>query len=194
MILVFTAQEAVIFLLGQAGLVHKGFIRPTNKACVTIINCGRKGYVNCMEIMEIIDMMEETVDKAPVVPLSGKILIDKEDILDYIQEMRLVFPDELKEAKWVKNERQRILSEAETKSEEMIKNAEEKMVQMVDENEITRQAYAKADAIENESKNYYAQQKDDFDQYVNDRLNTLEKNLEELVKTVQEQKMYFNNN
>ena len=150
--------------------------------------------MTCMEIMEIIDMMEETVDKAPVVPLSGKILIDKEDILDYIQEMRLVFPDELKEAKWVKNERQRILSEAETKSEEMIKNAEEKMVQMVDENEITRQAYAKADAIENESKNYYAQQKDDFDQYVNDRLNTLEKNLEELVKTVQEQKMYFNNN
>ena len=39
-----------------------------------------------MEIMEIIDMMEETIDKAPTVPLSGKILVDKEDILDYIQE------------------------------------------------------------------------------------------------------------
>ena len=55
-----------------------------------------------MEIMEIIDMMEETIDKAPVVPLSGKIVVDKEDLLDYIQEMRLVFPEEVKEAKWVK--------------------------------------------------------------------------------------------
>ena len=54
-----------------------------------------------MEIMEIIDMMEETIDKATVVPLSGKIVVDKEDLLDYIQEMRLVFPDEVKEAKWV---------------------------------------------------------------------------------------------
>ena len=61
-----------------------------------------------MEIMEIIDMMEETIDKATVVPLSGKIVVDKEDLLDYIQEMRLVFPDEVKEAKWVKEERERI--------------------------------------------------------------------------------------
>ena len=30
-----------------------------------------------MEIMEIIDMMEETIDKAPVVPLSGKIVVDR---------------------------------------------------------------------------------------------------------------------
>lgn len=150
--------------------------------------------MNSMEIMEIIDMMEETVDKAPVVPLSGKILIDKEDILDYIQEMRLVFPDELKEAKWVKNERQRILSEAETKSEEMLKNAEDKMVQMVDENEITRQAYEQASVIENETRNNIAQMKSDFNQYVNDMLGELENHLDVLVKKVQEDKMNFNNN
>ncbi len=35
-----------------------------------------------MEIMEIIDMMEETIDKATVVPLSGKIVVGKEDLLD----------------------------------------------------------------------------------------------------------------
>ena len=83
-----------------------------------------------MEIMEIIDMMEETIDKAPTVPLSGKILVDKEDLLDYIQEMRLVFPDEVKEAKWIKDERQRLLSEAESRADAMVKNAEEKMIQI----------------------------------------------------------------
>lgn len=147
-----------------------------------------------MEIMEIIDMMEETIDKAPVVPLSGKILIDKEDILDYIQEMRLVFPDEVKEAKWVKGERQRILSEAETKAQEMLKNAEEKMVQMVDENEITRQAYEKASVIDNETRNNAAQMKAEFDQYINDMLNDLERHLDVLIKKVQDDKANFNNN
>lgn len=150
--------------------------------------------MNSMEIMEIIDMMEEMVDKAPVVPLSGKILIDKEDLLDYIQEMRLVFPDELKEAKWVKNERQRILSEAETKSEEMLKNAEDKMVQMVDENEITRRAYEQVSVMENETRNSIAQMKGDFDQYVNDMLNGLEGQLDALIKKVQEDRINFNNN
>lgn len=146
-----------------------------------------------MEIMEIIDMMEETIDKAPVVPLSGKILLDKEAILDYIQEMRLVFPDELKEAKWVKGERQRILSEAEAKADEMIKTAEEKMIQMVDENEITRQAYEKASVIENDAKNFEAQMRAAADQYLNGMLNELERDLDVLIKKVQDDKMEYNN-
>lgn len=145
-----------------------------------------------MEVMEIIEMMEETIDKAPVVPLSGKILLDKEDILDYIQEMRLVFPDELKEAKWVKGERQRILTEAETKAEEMIKNAEERMAQMVDENEITRQAYEKANEIETSARNEATQLNAQFGQYVNDMLNDLEKRLEVFTKQVQDAKINFN--
>ena len=65
-----------------------------------------------MDIMEIVDMMEEAIEKASAVPLTGKVMIDKGELLDYIQEIRLVYPDELKEAKWVKEERQRILSEA----------------------------------------------------------------------------------
>ena len=145
-----------------------------------------------MEIMEIVEMMEEAIDKAPVVPLSGKILIDKEDILDYIQEMRLVFPDELKEAKWIKGERQRILSEAEGKAEEMLKNAEEKMIQMVDENEITRKAYEKANILENEANNNVAQMHADFDQYVNDTLNALERSVDATLKHIQEVKIEFN--
>ena len=74
-----------------------------------------------MDIMEIVDMMEEAIEKASAVPLTGKVMIDKGELLDYIQEIRLVYPDELKEAKWVKEERQRILSEAENRAEAMPK-------------------------------------------------------------------------
>ena len=49
-----------------------------------------------MDIMEIVDMMEEAIEKASAVPLTGKVMIDKGELLDYIQEIRLVYPDELK--------------------------------------------------------------------------------------------------
>ena len=91
-----------------------------------------------MDIMEIVDMMEEAIEKASAVPLTGKVMIDKGELLDYIQEIRLVYPDELKEAKWVKEERQRILSEAENRAEAIQKNAEETQMQLIDEHEITR--------------------------------------------------------
>ena len=146
-----------------------------------------------MEIMEIIDMMEETIDKATVVPLSGKIVVDKEDLLDYIQEMRLVFPDELKEAKWVKEERERILAEAQTRSETMIKNAEEKVVQMIDEHEITKQAVEQANQMVNEAQTKAMEIKTDCDQYADDILNDLEKRLDMLLRKVHDDKAYFEN-
>ena len=146
-----------------------------------------------MEIMEIIDMMEETIDKAPTVPLSGKILVDKEDILDYIQEMRLVFPDEVKEAKWVKEERERILSEAQSRSDEMIKNAEEKVVQMIDEHEVTKQAVEQANQMVNDAQQKAMEIKTDCDQYADDILNDLEKRLDMLSKKVHDDRVYFEN-
>ena len=146
-----------------------------------------------MEIMEIIDMMEETIDKEPTVPLSGKILVDKEDILDYIQEMRLVFPDEVKEAKWVKEERERILAEAQSRSDEMIKNAEEKVVQMIDEHEVTKQAVDQANAMVNDAQQKAMEIKTDCDQYADDILNDLEKRLDMLSKKVHDDRAYFEN-
>ncbi len=146
-----------------------------------------------MEIMEIIDMMEETIDKAPVVPLSGKIVVDKEDLLDYIQEMRLVFPDEVKEAKWVKEERERILAEAQSRSETLIKNAEEKVVQMIDEHEITKQAVEQANNMVNEAQTKAMEIKTDCDTYADDILNDVEKRLDMLLKKVRDDKSYFEN-
>ena len=74
-------------------------------------------------------------------------MIDKDELLDYIQEIRLVYPDEMKEAKWVKEERQRILSEAENRAETIQKNAEETQMQLIDEHEITKQATDNANEI-----------------------------------------------
>lgn len=146
-----------------------------------------------MEIMEIIDLMEEIIDKAPAVPLSGKVVVDKEDLLDYIQEMRLVYPDEVKEAKWVKEERERILEEAKSRSETLIKNAEEKVVQMIDEHEITKQAVEQANNMLNEAQTRSIEIKTDCDSYADDILNDVEKRLDMLLKKVRDDKAYFEN-
>lgn len=145
-----------------------------------------------MDIMEIIEMIEETVDKAPTVPLSGKVLIDKDDLMDYIQEMRLAYPDELKEAKWVKDERQRILNEAENKADILIKTAEEKQRQLVEENEITKQATEYANNLVNTAQTKAMEIKNDCNQYVDDLLGDAERRLEMLLKKVHDDRIHYN--
>ena len=139
-----------------------------------------------MDIMEIIDMMEETITKASSVPLTGKIMLDKEELLDYIQEIRLVYPEQLKEAKWVKTERQRILDEAEERADSIRKSAEEMQEKLIDEHEITRQAYEKAEQIRDMSERDSREIKMDTDRYVDEILEDVERRLDLLLRKVRD--------
>jgi len=146
-----------------------------------------------MDIMEIIDLMEEAIEKASAVPLTGKVMIDKDEILDYIQEIRIIYPDELKEAKWVKEERQRILHEAESRAEAIQKNAEETQMALIDEHEITRCAYEQANELVRNASEQAMDIKADCDQYVEELLSNAEDRLQMLLDKLREDKSSINN-
>lgn len=65
-----------------------------------------------MEIFTLLETLEEELEKSKTIPFSGRSIVDKEAFLDIIKEIRIKLPDELKQAKWVKEERNRILAEA----------------------------------------------------------------------------------
>ena len=135
-----------------------------------------------MDIMEIIDMMEETINKASTVPLTGKIMMDRDELLDYIQEIRLVYPE------------QRILDEAEERADAIKKSAEEMQEKLIDEHEITRQAYEKADAIRDMSEKDARERRMDTEQYVDDILADAEHRLDLLLRKVREDREEHMNN
>lgn len=100
-----------------------------------------------MEILAVLETLEDLVEKSVSVPFSGKCLVDKEEILEIIKEVRLKLPDDIKQAKWVKEERQRILMEAQKEANNLVKDAESKISSLVDEHEITKKAYEQANEI-----------------------------------------------
>ena len=102
-----------------------------------------------MELFTLLETLEEMLEASKSIPFSNKGIIDKEEMLEIIKEIRLKLPDELKQAKWVKEERQRILVEAQKEADDIVKEAENRIISMIDEHEITRKAYEqKAEIIE----------------------------------------------
>ena len=102
-----------------------------------------------MEIFALLEALEDIAERSVSIPFTRKGIVEKEEILDIIQEIRLKLPDELKQAKWVKEERQRILQEAQKEADEIVKAAENRIISMIDEHEITKKAYEqKAEIIE----------------------------------------------
>lgn len=100
-----------------------------------------------MEILAILEALEDLVERSVAVPFSGRCIVDKEEILEIVKEIRLKLPDDIKQAKWVKEERQRILLDAQKEANNIVKDAENKIASLVDEHEITKKAYEQANEI-----------------------------------------------
>ena len=100
-----------------------------------------------MEILEILDVLEDKVENAKNIPIINRAVIDKEDLLASIEDIRLRLPDDLKQARWIKDDRKRILAEAQEEADNIVKQGEEKAAQLVNESAITKRAYEQANNI-----------------------------------------------
>ena len=102
-----------------------------------------------MEIFTLLETLEDILERSKTVPFTEKAIVEKDEVLEIIKEIRLKLPDELKQAKWIKEERARILEESQKEADGIVKEAENRIISMIDEHEITRKAYEqKAEIIE----------------------------------------------
>ncbi|MCI9365452.1 MAG: ATPase [Clostridia bacterium] len=138
-----------------------------------------------MEIFTLLETLEEIIENSKTMPFTGKGMVDKEEIFDIIKEIRIKLPEELKQAKWVKEERTRILIEAQKEADDIVKEAENRIIAMIDEHEITRKAYAqKAEIIE--TANEMAREiSNGTKEHADALLDKIENLLEETLKTIQ---------
>lgn len=105
-----------------------------------------------MNIEEILDDMDELLDKATALPFqTHKMMIDGERLRELINDARLNVPQEVKHARMVEADRDRILKEAEAKAEKTIHQAEERAKTIVEEEVIVKEAKKRALEVVNKA-------------------------------------------
>lgn len=133
-----------------------------------------------MEIFTLLETLEDIIENSRNVPFSAKGIVDKEELLDIIKEIRIKLPDELKQAKWVKEERQRILVEAQKEADDIVKEAENRIISMIDEHEITRKANETAEEIIEKAKKESKEIRLASLKYADDMLSRVERDINEI--------------
>lgn len=97
-----------------------------------------------MNIDDILEMLDDLLDKAPGVPFSGKkAVVDAEKMRDLINDIRLNLPQEIKQAKLIVMDRKTILSDAQKEAEALVHKAEDRVKAMVAQDEIVKAAKEK---------------------------------------------------
>jgi len=100
-----------------------------------------------MNVMGLLDYLQEEVEDAAKVPFTENCMIDRQKMLNIIQDIRVTLPNELMKAETIRNQRNQILEDAEQEARSIIDEAEQRAAQMVEENAITQEAYDKAQQI-----------------------------------------------
>ncbi len=100
-----------------------------------------------MRVLEYLEEIEDIVETGTPVPMTGKVMINSEEVLNYIKEIRIDLPDEIKQAQWIKSESKRIIDEAKEKYEKIIEDARRQADVMVENDDIVVKSKMRADDI-----------------------------------------------
>ncbi len=101
-----------------------------------------------MRVREALETLENELDNAKQVPLSGgKVVVNLDQFRDLLREIKNNFDDETREAEKVVRDRSTIINNARSEANVIIKKAEERASLMVSEEVITKQAQARANEM-----------------------------------------------
>lgn len=101
-----------------------------------------------MNIEEILDVMDELLDRSWNLPLTGgRCVIDADKVRDMIDEVRLNLPGEIKQAKGIVADRGEIIAVAKREAELLVQKAEEHAKSLIAKEEIVRQSQQRAAEI-----------------------------------------------
>lgn len=104
-------------------------------------------------IYSLLDTLEDIIENAKAIPLTQKVSVSKEELFEIIGEIRLNLPGEIKQAQRIVHGSEKILDEANSKANSIIRDAESNAEKMTLEHEITKRAREEAEAIMTEARN-----------------------------------------
>lgn len=100
-----------------------------------------------VNIIELLEYLQDMVDNSPKVPMSGKVMLDKREILDIVDQIINYLPDQLKKAEWIMNEKERILNEAKKEYDSVKKETANIMRKNVENHNVVKEAKIRAEEI-----------------------------------------------
>lgn len=150
-----------------------------------------------MDINQLIDEVEDLIEDASAVPFSKKVMVDADEVYDILHEMRQNLPEEIKQAAWVTEERERIIaeanreaeniiSEAKRESEQVLSEAKAKFNNLVDEHEIVVEAKNRAQALQAKAEQSARTMKMQSISYVDDVLAATQDRLKNVLSVLEE--------
>ncbi len=147
------------------------FVRTTN------------GYVGDAETM--LRRAKDIIATAPTMPLSSSPRIDRDEIIELLDEAMRRMPEEMRHARWMIKERQEFVAKTRREADELLEAARVQAERMVQRTEVVRAAETRARQINEAAEADARRLRHETEDFLDQRLASFEILLDKLNKTVQ---------
>lgn len=137
-----------------------------------------------IDILYLVDRLEAAINKGTAVPFSNKRMIDEDECLDIIDQLRIAVPEEIKQSRRVTQEKDRILAQAKEEAERIVQMAKDEAVREADMTEVVKTAQTRAIAMMNQAEADAKVTRSGADEYAQQVLTDLQQRLDELTARV----------
>lgn len=134
-----------------------------------------------MDIQFLVERLEALAVNARKVPMTSQIILEQATVLDLIDQLRVAIPEEVRAARRVNQETDRVLGKAREEAEQIIGAAQEQAALLLQDQSILREAESKAQELLDRAQEKSEETMGGADQYAADVLVRLES---DLVKTL----------
>jgi len=100
-----------------------------------------------MDVIKLLEYLQEIVESSSKIPVTGKAVINKKEILDIIDQIINHMPDEFKKAQWVCDEKERILVDAKNQAKIFEEETIDKIRRRVEKQDLVKEAQTRAEEI-----------------------------------------------
>ncbi len=121
---------------------------------------------------------------APNMPLSSTPRIDRDEIIEILQDALARLPEELRQARWMIKEKQEFVAKARREADEVLDAARVQAERMVQRTEVVRQAESRARTVLENAEADARRLRMEMEDFLDQRLGSFEILLDRLMKTV----------
>jgi cell division septum initiation protein DivIVA len=131
-----------------------------------------------MVILSLLDSLEQLITSSQRIPMTNRVLVSEQEMLQLVDQIRAAVPEEIKQAHRLRQERERLLAQAQAEANRIIAAAREEAERLINDEELLRVAAERASEIEAEAEAQAGQLRDGADTYAVETLRSLEERLD----------------
>ena len=136
------------------------------------------------ETESILRRVIDIIDTSPGMPMSASVRVNKDEVLELLEDAASRLPDELRSARWLLKEREEFMARSRRDGEDLIADAKSRVAHMVQRTEVAKAAELRAAQIVEEAEAAARRMRRETEDYCDQKLASFENVLARVQKTV----------